>query len=64
MTICNDCAINKGLIPKTDIRSVWIAECPYCKLLAEVGDEGHDWKRPGERAPTLDELFLYQAIRS
>jgi hypothetical protein len=44
MTICNNCATNKGLIPKDKQIAVWMGKCPYCGLNAFLADENHDYK--------------------
>jgi hypothetical protein len=61
MTICNDCAENKGLVMKTDIRSCYRGECPYCRNEDWLTDEIHDWKYPGQQPVSLEQLFLNQA---
>lgn len=61
MTICHDCAINKGLIPKDKVVGVWMAECPYCKEQKVVCDEMHDYKYPEQRPVTIQDVLLHQA---
>lgn len=60
MTICNDCAENKGLIPKDKCVGIWKGECPYCRHEDWLTDEIHDWKYPGQKSVTLHDIFLYQ----
>lgn len=62
MTICSDCATGKGLIPKDKEVGVWMGECPYCKNNALLCDEWHDYKYPGQRPATLEDILLYQAL--
>ncbi len=62
MTICHDCATNKGLVPKDKIAGVWTDICPYCKLTGSVCDEIHDYKRPGQKPVTMHDLLLYEAM--
>lgn len=61
MTICNNCADNKGLIPKDKPVGVWKGECPYCHYENWLTDEIHDWKYPGQKPVSLEELLVYQA---
>lgn len=61
MTICSDCANNKGLIAKDKEVGVWMGKCPYCGLNAFLCDEGHDYRIPGQRPATLHDVLLYQA---
>ena len=58
MTICNDCAENKGLIPKDKIVGSWYATCPYCLQRSMLTDEIHDWKRPGQKPVSLHDVLL------
>jgi hypothetical protein len=46
MTICRDCADNKGLIPRNKAMGCWVAECPYCRQEKVVADEIHDYRMP------------------
>lgn len=62
MTICSDCANNKGLIPKDKIIGVWIDTCPYCRLTTTVCDEIHDYSRPGQKPVTMADVLLYEAM--
>lgn len=58
MTICGDCANNKGLIPKDKIVGVWTETCPYCKERKVVCSETHDYKYPGQRPLTLEDILI------
>ena len=60
MTICADCATNKGLIPKDKEVGLWLDTCPYCKLNTTVCDEGHDYKYPGQKPVTLEEYLTWR----
>lgn len=62
MTICHDCATNKGLIPKDKSVGIWTAICPYCKLTTSVCDEIHDYRRPEQKPVTLEDVLLYQCM--
>lgn len=62
MTICHDCATNKGLVPKDKEVGVWMDTCPYCRLTALVCDEIHDYKRPGQRPVTIDDVLTYRML--
>lgn len=50
MTICGDCATNKGLVPKDKGYGVgmWVDTCPYCLRKVSLCDEIHDYKYPGQ----------------
>lgn len=59
MTICHDCAMNKGLVPKDKGYGVgmWVAECPYCRREVSLCDEMHDYKYPGQKPITIDDVI-------
>lgn len=46
MTICSDCAANKGLVPKDKGCGMWVGTCPYCRRKVSLCDEIYDYKYP------------------
>lgn len=60
MTICYECATDKGLVLKDKIVGVWAGKCPYCKKERSLCDEVHDYKYPGQQPPTLEDVLLYE----
>ena len=62
MTICHDCAINKELAPKDKEVGIWGGICPYCKEQKALCDEIHDYKRPGQRPATIEDVLTYQIM--
>lgn len=62
MTICHDCATNKGLFPKDKMVGMWQAECPYCRKQKAICDEIHDYKRPNQRSATLEDVITYRMM--
>ncbi len=62
MTICSNCAANKGLVPKDKGYGVgmWVATCPYCRRNVSLCDEIHDYKYPGQKLVTLEGVLITQ----
>jgi hypothetical protein len=60
MSICYDCATNKGLVPKDKIVSVWKGICPYCRYDTFLNDEIHDYKYSKQKAIRLEDILIYQ----
>jgi len=57
--ICPDCADNKGWKIK-GVCGWWTGECSHCRKVTCLCAE-RDYRAPGQRHLTLDDLFIYEA---
>lgn len=60
MTICSDCAENKGLVRKDKAIGMYVAKCPYCGIETSLCDEIHDHKYPGQKPVTIEDYLTWK----
>ena len=62
MTICTNCADNKGLKSIDKVAGIWPGECPYCKQNTYLMDERNDYFDPKAKRLTQNE-FLAECMK-